>query len=380
MTTTSHDGLEKTTVRQAVKVPAGAEQPVKLPLQLKRYGYHEVELKIHSAGEIRTQKRSLAFLHPDTRERGNWEEGKGPIFGMWDWNGGHLTHQRHGSAAGPGCCSASSRRWLRSSICPRRSRISSESIGAKSFFLAYQLTMGKHSLGGKEWDPTKPAEMQEALIKWLKSQKASKPSKINQPELAVFFAEPLLGPVSYMSLPEYYGDPPYQMTAGGKGRLQEVPGPVRHRGDGHQEGVAEREMPDALGHSQFPDPVSPRKQGSDGIDGRAGHRPHSVRAHAGDAVPPGDLCLDNVAAQAGMAQDRQALAETEHDRRRLRIARPGPVPSPRSRKPTIPIRSVLLLAAFNTTRFLGWPTAVALRRRLGREALRLGAVRAACRS
>src|SRR5204862_8354743 len=32
-------------------------------------------------------------------------------------------------------------------------------------------------------------------------------------ELAVFFAEPLLGPVSYMSLPEYYGDPPYKMTA-----------------------------------------------------------------------------------------------------------------------------------------------------------------------
>src|SRR5262249_13760412 len=37
-------------------------------------------------------------------------------------------------------------------------------------------------------------------------------SKINKPELAVFFAEPLLGPVSYMSLPEYYGDPPYQLT------------------------------------------------------------------------------------------------------------------------------------------------------------------------
>ena len=31
----------------------------------------------------------------------------------------------------------------------------------------------------------------------------------------------MLGPVSYMSLPEYYGDPPYQMTAGRAGCLQE---------------------------------------------------------------------------------------------------------------------------------------------------------------
>src|SRR6185295_9833580 len=87
-----------------------------------------------------------------------------------------------------------------------------ESIGAKSFFVAYQLAMNKTTLGGKVWDPKKPAEMQEALIKWLKTQPYTKPSKINEPELAVFFAEPLLGPISYMSLPEYYGDPPYQMT------------------------------------------------------------------------------------------------------------------------------------------------------------------------
>ena len=77
LTTTSHDGLEKTTVRQTAKLAPGAEQAVKLPLQLKKHGYHEVELKIQSPGETRTQKRSLAYLHPDTRERGNWAEGKG---------------------------------------------------------------------------------------------------------------------------------------------------------------------------------------------------------------------------------------------------------------------------------------------------------------
>src|SRR5262249_34841145 len=91
LTTTSHDGAEKTVVAKSVQLPAGAGETVKLPLELKRYGHHAVDLKISTAAEIRTQTRSLAFLHPDTRERGNWAEGKGPIFGMWDWNGGHLT-------------------------------------------------------------------------------------------------------------------------------------------------------------------------------------------------------------------------------------------------------------------------------------------------
>ena len=86
-----------------------------------------------------------------------------------------------------------------------------ESIGARTHFLAYQLAMTKDTLGGKEWDPKKPAEMQKALIDWLKKQPMGKTTKLNKPELAVFFAEPLLGPVSYMSQPEHYGQPPHQL-------------------------------------------------------------------------------------------------------------------------------------------------------------------------
>ena len=35
---------------------------------------------------------------------------------------------------------------------------------------------------------------------------------MNKPDLAVFWGEPQIGPVSYQSIPEYYGDPPYVMT------------------------------------------------------------------------------------------------------------------------------------------------------------------------
>src|SRR5205823_143750 len=158
LTTTSHDGLEKTTVRRDVPLAAGAEQAVKLPLALKRFGYHAVALKIRSAPtnapkgkeEERTQTRSLAFLHPDTRERGNWAEGKGPIFGMWDWNGGHQT------ISGLDRLRVLAQVGMESSMgsfahLPAEDQKYLESIGAKSFFLAYQLAMNKNTLGGKEW-------------------------------------------------------------------------------------------------------------------------------------------------------------------------------------------------------------------------------------
>src|SRR5262249_34597650 len=146
--------------------------------------------------------------------RGNWKEGKGPIFGFWDWNGGHITPSglprlKVMAAAGM----ESSMNSFAGASYSAEDRAFLKSIGAQTHFLAYQLSMGKHSLGGEEWAQKKRAEMQKALIAWLKSEPMSKPSPINTPELAVFFAEPLLGPVSYMSQPEHYGEPPHQMTA-----------------------------------------------------------------------------------------------------------------------------------------------------------------------
>ncbi len=355
LTTTSHDSLEKTTVRQAVKVAAGADQTVKLPLKLKKHGYHDVELRINSGGEIRIQKRSLAYLHPDTRERGNWEEGKGPIFGMWDWNGGHLT------LSGMDRLRVMAPLGVESSMgsfvdLPKEEQDFLASIGAKSFFVAYQLTMGKHSLGGREWDPTKPAEMQEALIKWLKSQSCAKPSKINHPELAIFFAEPLLGPVSYMSLPEYYGDPPYQMTP------EERAAYKKHL-DQFVIGASaiKKEWPNAKclmpwGIPSFPIPfLRESKEATALMDGPA------LDLILFERMP--EMQCHQVTFASTMWQLKQEWLKTGKPWPKLSTiegvcsspARPGAITAQQEADHTI--RAVMLLAAFNTTRFLGWPTA-----------------------
>ncbi len=353
LTTTSHDGSEKTVVRRDTRLAPGASQAVLLPLALRRYGHHDLVLKVRSAGEEQTQVRSLAFLHPDTRERGNWQEGKGPIFGMWDWNGGHLTlsgmdRLRVLAAAGMES-SMNSFTYL-----PPEEQKYLEAIGAKSFFLAYQLAMTKDTLGGKEWDPSKPAEMQAALIKWLKTQPYTKPSKINEPELAIFFAEPLLGPVSYLSLPEYYGDPPYRMTAEEKAAYKKYLDQFVIAA-----AAIKKEWPKARclmpwGIPNFPIAfLRHSREATALMDGPA------IDLVLFERMP--EMQLHQVTFSSAMWQLRQEWLKTGKPWPHLITiegpgsspARPGAVTVQEEADHTV--RAVLILASYNVTRFLGWP-------------------------
>ena len=213
LATASLDGHDKTRRGEKVRLAAGGREELKLRLDLKRYGYHKVELRIADSRGVRTQTRSLAYLHPDTRERGGWEEGQGPIFGFWDWGGGHVT---------PGgiprlevmvkAGAESSNRPLVEGRYPKEELAYAGRHGMVTHFLAYQLHMIKEHLDGVEWDPAKPDEMRKAVIDALRKSPMATPKAVNKPELAVFFGEPLLGPVSYRSLPEFYGEPAYEMT------------------------------------------------------------------------------------------------------------------------------------------------------------------------
>ena len=92
LTTASYDGQEKTSQKTAVSLEPGKEAKVRLELDLKKYGYHELTLTISDGNRvIQTEKRGLALLHPDTREHGNWDRGRGPLFGFWNWRGGFDT-------------------------------------------------------------------------------------------------------------------------------------------------------------------------------------------------------------------------------------------------------------------------------------------------
>lgn len=356
LATVSHDQLEKTTIRQSAQLLPGASQFVKLPLSLKRYGHHDVTLKIDSAGEVRTQTRSVAYLHPDTRERGGWTEGKGPIFGMWDWNGGHVTMSGLDRLKVLAQCGMESSMSYFTHL-PEEDKKYLESIGAKSFFLGYQLSMGPHSLGGLAWDPSQPAEMQAAFLKWLKEQPNTKPSAINQPELSLFFAEPIIGPISYMSLPEYYGDPDYVMTADEKANFKRLLDQFLIAGQAIKKEWPNSKLLLPWGIPSFPIAfLRESPEATELMDGPA------IDLVLFERMP--EMQCHQVTVASTMWQTRQEwLKRSKKPWPKLSTiegpgtspARPGAVTAQQEMDHTV--RVVLILAAYNTDRFLGWPTA-----------------------
>jgi hypothetical protein len=90
LTTISHDGTSRTSQEMSVTVPIGGTV-AKFTPKVERYGYHDVVLTMQDGDANWTERRSLAWLQKDTRTRGDWEPGRGPSFGFWDWAGAHNT-------------------------------------------------------------------------------------------------------------------------------------------------------------------------------------------------------------------------------------------------------------------------------------------------
>ncbi|MCM8764614.1 MAG: hypothetical protein NC830_04555, partial [Candidatus Omnitrophica bacterium] len=70
ISTESYDKKEKTILKKECVIPPNKSMSVPFVLNLKRYGYHKTTFTIKDSGETRVMTGSLAYLHPDTRERG----------------------------------------------------------------------------------------------------------------------------------------------------------------------------------------------------------------------------------------------------------------------------------------------------------------------
>ncbi len=334
----------------------------KLPMTPQRYGYHKVKLVIQDQQGTRTQTRSLAYLHPDTRERGSWEEGKGPLWGMWDWNGGHDTPKglpRIEVAYAAGIESAMRPllpKDAQGSGEPPEELALMEKYGWQTHYLAYQTSLNKSTLG-VDFDPSKPAEMESKYIEALRKTPYVTPTRINRPELALFFAEPIIGNVSVMSLPEFYGDPPYQMTEAEQANYKSF----------HDQFVIgaraiKKTWPNAKcympwGISSFPIPfLKHSKEATELMDGPA------VDQVLFERLP--EMQLHQVTFASTLWQFKQAWVEAGKKwPPKLVTIEGGGLPSPatpggltQDQEADHSIRGELLLCAFGVTRHLGWPS------------------------
>jgi len=218
LTTVSHDGSEKTLDHQNVTLAAGQKDATaRFALgSLKKYGYHDVKLTIKDGAQTWVENRSLAWLSPDTRERLNWADGKGPAMGFWGWGGGHetpTTMQEYEVMAAAGAQTSLASLGQKSTSqeikdFARKNGLFSSLVfdGGSMYTLGFSLA----PLNG-QYKPNDPAANLALLLSELKKVESSD-DDISHPIEIPYFPEPGLGPFTYGSLPEYYGDPDHVFT------------------------------------------------------------------------------------------------------------------------------------------------------------------------
>ena len=198
----SHAGTEKTHQNKEITVPPGdMETPVPFAIDhLQENGYHAVSLTMRNGDQSWTERRSLARLHPDTRERGNWDDGRGALLGMFDWGGGFNTPKRAQSL--PLMAEAGVETTI---LGPSDWPADERAIAEKAGMLFFEF--GSISQR-EEWGDSakKKSELLERMKTWRK------PSAIVRPVEVVLFLETFLGNVTWGNFPEYYGEPEYKLT------------------------------------------------------------------------------------------------------------------------------------------------------------------------
>ena len=218
--TASSGGAATTAQKHVVRVNPHAAANVDFTLDLQRYGQHSMDVEATVGAATWTERRKLAYLHEDTRERGDWERGRGPMFGFWNWGGGHYTPPGDDQCyvmylAGAEGCSGSfgDERWSEEQLARVRE---------------FKMTTFKAFSAGDHWHTSKFASSlekdgyevaREAFLKSLRDSQ-TKATDITRPTFISFFAEPHIGYHTSAMLPEYYGEPPAEYSEAEEERFQ----------------------------------------------------------------------------------------------------------------------------------------------------------------
>lgn len=208
--TTSYDGQETTSETRTVKLDPGTTATVKFVLSLKQYGFHHATLRLTDGEQVWNEIVDLAYLHEDSRARGDWEIGRGPIFGFWNSNGGHHTPPADRQTYVMALAGAESRSGSFRDSTEAEKKVAEE-FGLVTF---KQFTGSDHWITSALVKDLKTMSREDALAKFVDalSKIETKPSKITKPRYISFFAEPQIGPITYGNLPDYWGDPEYRLT------------------------------------------------------------------------------------------------------------------------------------------------------------------------
>ncbi len=220
LSTTSANGKLTTDHKQKVKLPADKDVTVTIPVKPPCYGLHDVRLTVVDGKQQQVEKRNLAYLHEDTRSRGDWDFGRGPLYGFWNWGGGHntpsadkqlLVMAKAGIETTPGSFEDYTKRY---------------GEAARKVMEQYKIFTLKFAGGGDHYITARFAgdlktlgleKARETFVKTLQERRSA-PGPNSRPMFLSFFPEPSIGPLTHGIFPKFIGEPETPFTDSEKER------------------------------------------------------------------------------------------------------------------------------------------------------------------
>ena len=189
---------------------AAAEATLKLALPC--FGHHDITLTVTDGSQTWTETRSAAYLHEDTRERGNWdfpragEPSKGPMFGFWNWAGGHGTPAMDKQLLVMGQAGMETTHGSFNDRLDENSAKLAQQFGMRTFKFA---GAGDHYITAKFADDLSKSGLETARTQFLKTlrERQVPENALNRPVLLSYFPEPSIGTHTHSMPPEFYGEP-----------------------------------------------------------------------------------------------------------------------------------------------------------------------------
>lgn len=206
--TVSLDGSKKSSQKKSVDLPADKEVSVSLPVAPPSHGYHTVNLTVTDGKKKITEQRSLAYLHADTRERGDWDFGRGPLFGFWNWGGGHHTPAADKQLLAMAKAGIESTPGSFEDYTARHGEEAKAVMEKYKIFTLKFAGAGDHYVTARFAGTLKTAGLEKAKEEFLAelNKRKSSPGPNSRPMFLSYYPEPSIGPTTHGIFPQFIGE------------------------------------------------------------------------------------------------------------------------------------------------------------------------------
>jgi hypothetical protein len=212
--TKSFDGKQATTHQTTVRLGEGGTAAATIPVAPACFGHHDVTLTVTDGDQVQVERRSLVYLRPDTRDRGDWDFGRGPLFGFYHWGGAHhtppadkqlLVMAKAGIEGVPGSAEEITKRHGDEArkVMERYKLLALKFAGA-----------GDHYVTAKFAADLKAVGLEKAKANFLKTldERKAAAGPNSRPLFLSFYPEPSIGPVTHGIFPQFIGEPEPPLT------------------------------------------------------------------------------------------------------------------------------------------------------------------------